>query len=46
MEQLELTDDLMKQVEEKRLYAIKGLAKVNSELSNRYIARFNELLQR
>ncbi|KUO39728.1 MAG: hypothetical protein AVW06_03345 [Hadesarchaea archaeon DG-33-1] len=46
MEQLELTNDLMKQVEEKRLYAIKGLAKVNLELSKHYIPRFNELLQR
>lgn len=45
MEQLELTDDLMKQIKEKKLYAIKGLAEVNSELSKRYIARFNELLQ-
>lgn len=46
MEQLELTDDLMKQVEEKRLSAIRGIAKVNLELSKLYMARFNEILQR
>lgn len=46
MEQLELTDDLKKRVEEKRLFAIKGLVQVNIELSKRYIARFNELFQR